>query len=453
MDDDSESGRSGPSEGDLSGFERMLSLVAEVRPGEGRGAFLLALNVFLILSSYYLLKTVREALILSEGGAEIKSYSAAAQALLLLLVVPAYGVIASRFNRMRLIAGVTFFFISHLLLFAAAGLSGLRVGIPFFIWLGIFNVLVVAQFWAFANDVYTEQSGRRLFAIIGLGSVLGALAGAWAAGYLFARFGPFHLMVLGGIGLTGAVGLNFLVHSRQAGASAEEKAITEAPLERVGGFELIWKQRYLFLIALLVLLLNVVNSTGEFILGKLVVEAASEAAAGAVNEAETRRLLIGQFYGSFFGWVNLLCVVFQLFLVSRIFRFIGIRGALFILPLIAMGGNLLLIGFPILAVIQVAKILENGTDYSIQNTARNALFLTTSREAKYKAKAAIDTFFWRAGDVMQALVVLLGTSLGLSVRGFAALNLGFVFLWLIVVTAIHFEHRRVNGVLEPVPSG
>ena len=112
------------------------SLFAQAHPGEATGMLLMATNIFVLLGAYYLLKTVREALILTEGGAEVKSYSSAGQALLLLLVVPAYGALASRVNRMRLISFVTIFFAADLALFAALGLFGMKVGVAFFVWVG-----------------------------------------------------------------------------------------------------------------------------------------------------------------------------------------------------------------------------------------------------------------------------------------------------------------------------
>src|SRR5262245_53441314 len=106
--------------------DRFLSLFTEVRNGEGIGALLLDANVFLLLAAYYILKTVREALILSEGGAEIKAYSSAAQAALLLLIIPAYGILASKVNRDRLITFVTVFSVSNLGIFYLLGQSGIR---------------------------------------------------------------------------------------------------------------------------------------------------------------------------------------------------------------------------------------------------------------------------------------------------------------------------------------
>ena len=127
-------------------LERTLSIFAPVRPGEGATSLLLAVNVFLLLASYYILKTVRESLILTEGGAEVKSYSAAGQALLLLLVVPAYGAFASKVSRMRLIAGVTLFFISNLLVFSLLGGRGVPVGVAFFLWVGMPSITRVLNF-------------------------------------------------------------------------------------------------------------------------------------------------------------------------------------------------------------------------------------------------------------------------------------------------------------------
>jgi AAA family ATP:ADP antiporter len=106
----------------------------------------------------------------------------------------------------------------------------------------------------------------------------------------------------------------------------------------------------------------------------------------------------------------------------------------------------LLVAIPILSVIRVAKILENSTDYSINNTARRALFLPTSREAKYKAQAVMETLVWRAGDMMQAAIVFVGAELlGFGVRQFGVINVVLVCFWLAVVVLIDREHKKITG--------
>jgi AAA family ATP:ADP antiporter len=428
-------------------LERLLAHFVDVRAGEGADALLFALNLFLLLASYYMLKTVREALILSEGGAEVKSYSAAGQAILLLAIIPAYGAFASKVSRVRLVTGAMLFFFSNLALFIGFGRMGFHEGIAFFLWVGVFNVLVVSQLWAFANDLYTRRQGERLFPLLGLGGSSGAWLGALASKKLIRPAGPYGLMTAGAFLLIVCVALTAWINHRHAARQdAKTRKTTEAPLSKEGGFQLIFRDRYLLSIAALVVLLNIVNTSGEFLLSKLVVAEAARAFPGAAMTAARARF-IGEFYGSFFAWVNLAGLVLQSFFVSRIFKAIGPGGALFVGPAIALVGYSVILVAPVLGLVRVLKILDNSNDYSVQNTARQALFLPVSREAKYKAKAAVDSFFWRFGDVLQAGVVYAGTALGLAVSAFAALNLAFtgVWIWLAAVLARNYKkqsHRR-----------
>ena len=179
-------------------LEKFLSLFADVRGGEAGTALLLMLNVFLLLTCYYIIKPVREALILNHpNGAEIKSYASAGMVALLLLLIPVYSAIANRVNRARLITVVTAFFIACLLGFY--GLAQTRpafLPVLFFVWVGIFNVMIIAQFWSLANDVYTEEEGRRLFAIIAFGATLGGIFGAAIAKALIEPLGVNQLLLV-----------------------------------------------------------------------------------------------------------------------------------------------------------------------------------------------------------------------------------------------------------------
>ncbi len=163
---------------------------------------LLTTNLFLLLGAYYLLKTVRESLILAEGGAEVKAYSSAAQAVILLAVVPIYGWIATHLNRNRLLRWTTLFFAASFVAFYLVGQTGTKIGIPYYIWVGIFNVFAVAQLWAFATDLFSEAQGKRLFPILGVGASAGAVVGAWAAGKLIGSLGPIqHSLDIGSFAL------------------------------------------------------------------------------------------------------------------------------------------------------------------------------------------------------------------------------------------------------------
>jgi AAA family ATP:ADP antiporter len=407
---------------------------------------LLTLNVFLLLGLYYLLRSARQALILTEGapfgwsGSQLAAYSAAGMAVVLLGVVPLFGWLASRVPRLRLITITTLFFASNLVLFYVLGRAGAKVAALFYIWLGVFNVFVIAQFWSFANDIYTEGQGRRLFPLVGVGASLGAWVGASSVGALVRAydFTPFTLMLLAGAVLVVALGITWIVNQREtAMADPDGKRQDEVPLGKEGGFALVLKDPYLLWIGILIILLNIVNSVGGFLLNQLVETGALE-----IGDQDQRQRFVTLFFSSFDARVSLIGFLLQLFVASRALRYWGVRGSLFILPVLALVNYSVIAVAPVLAVIRWGKILENSTDYSIQNTLRHALFLPTSREAKYKAKSVIDTFCTRLGDVLQAIVVFGGTAIGLGVWGFAWLNVALTVAWLAVATQIAREHRK-----------
>ena len=147
--------------------------------------------------------------------------------------------------------------------------------------------------------------------------------------------------------------------------------------------------------------------------------------------------MIGEFYGNYFTIVNVLAALIQAFLVSRVLKYFGVRVALMVLPVVALIGYGAMAFVPVLGFIRGAKLAENSLDYSLQNTTRNALYLPTSREAKYKAKQANDTFFVRLGDVLSAGVVFAGTVwLGFAPSQFALVNVGLIVIWLVLAVAI-----------------
>ncbi len=431
-------------------LDRILSPFTVLRPGEGKDALLLTLSIFVVLTAYYILKVVREPLILSAGGAELKSYTSAAQAVLLLFLIPAYSAIANRVNRIKLISIVTLFFVANLAMFYAMAVANMPfLGVAYFIWVGIFNLMIIAQFWSFANDVYTPEEGKRLFAIVGFGQTLGATCGGLLSKYLLGRLRVHDLMLVAAGLLLVYLLLVRIVNRRDRSESAHAASIADQPMQdRRGGFTLVMRDRYLLLIGLLLLLLNFVNTNGEYILGRVVTEKAAQIVSagdmGGLARDEFVEGFIGRFYADYFTWVSALTAFIQIVLVARIMQYVGVRAALFVLPLVSLGAYAIIAFIPVLALIRAAKIGENSLDYSLNNTVRQALFLPTSREAKYKAKAAIDTIFVRVGDLSSAGLVFLGTLLALQPRDFAIVNMALVFVWILIVVGIGRRYRPLT---------
>jgi ATP:ADP antiporter, AAA family len=212
--------------------------------------------------------------------------------------------------------------------------------------------------------------------------------------------------------------------------------------DQSGTFALVFRHKYLLLIAGFSLLFTLVNTNGEYMLGEIVSgEAKTLGLAG-----NAKRDFIASFYGDFFLFVNVAVLVLQTFFVSRIVRWGGLRLAFFVLPTIALLDSIGVALSPVLGIIRVAKIAENATDYSVNNTVRNMLWLPTTTEMKYKAKQAVDTFFVRMGDVGSAVLVGVGVgALGLPIRAFAVVNLVLVAGWLFLARGIIRENARLAG--------
>jgi ATP:ADP antiporter, AAA family len=426
---------------------RLLRPFADVRPGEVATALILGVTIFTILTAYYLLKVIREPLILINGGAEVKSYAAAGQALLLLPVLRAHGALAQRTGRLKLIAAVFLFCASNLVLFAVLFKMGAAIGLPFYLWVGTFNFLLVATFWSFANDIYSPEQGKRLFPLIGVGSTVGALAGAGLASFLLRHLGPMALMLLAAGLLVGTLVMFAWVQGHQRCRPRERGVVVppSAPVRGRGGFEALLGDRYLLLIGVIAVLTNWVTNSGEYVLDRTLVDLVHRT--GVTSAAEITRF-IGGFKANYFWWVNVLALLSQLFVVSRLLKHLGVGGALLMLPLVAMVGAGAIALFPVLWVIRQAKITEKGIDYSVENTALNALYLVVPRDAKYKAKAVADTFLVRAGDVCAAVTVWIGVRLGLPTRAFAALNVLLAVIWVVVAWRVAAIHRERSGAHE-----
>lgn len=435
----------------LTPLDRFLSRFTLLRPGEGRSVVYFFAYALLMMFSYYILKTIREPLLLTGSGAEMKSYAHAAIAGVLLLLVPLYGVVFRHAGKQQLTRFVTLFFLLILGLFWVAGQTGADIGFAYYVWVGIFSLMITAQFWAFAADSFSVKSGQRLFPVIMVGATLGGLLAPFLSGALFPTLGPW-LLMLAAMGLL-TLTLPLVRPARAAvppGSQALDTVAGPASGGAFGGITLVLTDRYLFLLALLILLLNWVNTTGEYILAELVVRQAEAFAAGSEG---AKGDFIAAFYGNYFFTVNLVTVFVQVFLVARIIRRIGVQHAVLILPLISLAGYGLVAFLPVFSILRVVKILENSTDYSLMNTTRHALYLPLSPAQKYEGKTAIEAFFWRFGDLLQAGAIYAGLNwFQYGIEEFAVFNMMLAAAWLVVAWELSRLYRgKEQAVSAPHP--
>lgn len=460
----------------LSKTERLLRLFTEVKPGEGGTALMMFANVFLILLAYYFIKPLREGWIAVsdiEGLSkmEVKAYSSFVQSILLLFVVGWYARLADRWDRVTLFTRATLFCISNMIIFWFLQpnffFDHLPIsGIVYYLWVGMFGVFVVAQFWTFCADIYTDERGKRMLPFIAIGATSGAAAGSWLVDQLVdTGVVPTEALLLVAIVPLGAsIVLVRLVEQREGQHTTlenevlreeeEKSGVTAAKASLWSGAKLVLASKFLLLAALVTLFTNWVNTNGENLLFRVIQEAlATEAQQQGVGTGESMLLFIRDgttaFYGNFYFWVNMVALLLQAFVASRLLKYGGFAAILLVLPVIALMSYSVMALLPVLAIVKLMKIAENATDYSLNNTSRHVLWLPVSSAMKFRGKPAIDTLYVRLGDGLAAITVMVGVHLlMLSTQGFFVFNVLLVLCWLVVGVLLVKEHRRVSEVVS-----
>jgi AAA family ATP:ADP antiporter len=467
----------------LTATEKFLQIFTEVKPGEGSTAILMFANVFLILCAYYFVKPLREGWIAIsdiEGLSkmEVKAYSSFVQAILLLFIVSWYGRVSDKWNRSTLVTRTTLFCISNMvvfwffqpgLFFEALPLSG----IFFYLWVGMFGVFVVAQFWTFCADIYNDEIGKRLLPLIAIGATSGAAFGSQIVDLLVGSglIPTEALLLVGTLPLFLSIILTKKVDQRQtqlqnnSKSSSQEisseklsKQVEEVKEDKqkaqglsflLNGAKLIFTSRFLFAIAMLTLLNNWVNTNGENLLFQVIQDNLSEqitqqGVVGTQAILEFTRDGTTAFYGNFFFWVNVIALLLQSLVASRLLKYGGFGAAIMVLPVIALLSYSIMALVPILLIVKIMKIAENSTDYSINNTARHVLWLPADSATKYHGKPAIDTLYVRMGDGFAALTVLIGVQvLVLTTQQFFIFNIFLVFIWIFFARLLIKERAKL----------
>jgi AAA family ATP:ADP antiporter len=335
-------------------------------------------------------------------------------------------------------------------------------GIVYYLWVGMFGVFVVAQFWTFCADVYTDERGKRMLPFIAVGATSGAAAGSWIVDQLVdsGAVPTEALLLVATAPLFVSIFLIQKVEQREEHldktadvATPGKESGSEAKPEKASiwsGAKLVLLSRFLLLAALVTLFTNWVNTNGENLLFRVIQEAlAVKAQEQGFTDDRTMLEFVRDgttaFYGNFYFWVNIVALLLQAFIASRLLKYGGFAAILLILPVIALMSYSVMALLPVLAVVKVMKIAENATDYSLNNTSRHVLWLPVSSAMKFRGKPAIDTLYVRLGDGLAAITVLVGVQLlALATEEFFIFNVFLVLCWLVAGVLLVREHRRAS---------
>lgn len=394
---------------------------------------------FCVLSSYYILRPVREAMAVGSGPETIP-YLFIGTFVTMLIVTPIFGWVASRFPRRVFLPWVYLFFISNILIFWAVfsqaisdGETLIWLGRIFFVWLSVFNLFVVSVFWSFMADIYTREQGRRLFGLITAGGSVGALLGGAATSALVVPIGFQNLMPISATLLAVAVICirqlrKWVVHEHEN--AIIETAASDKPLggNPFAGITHLFSSKYFVAIA--------VSSVIASLLGTALYMFAAELVEHAIPHADEQT----RFYSNMNVATNALSLIGQMFLVKHVVSRFGIGVSLSLLPIISVAGFILLAFDPGLAVVAILTVARRGLGFGFTKPTTDMLYSVVTPEEKYKTKNFIDTAVYRGGDVVGTWTVKIMATLGIA--GISFVMLPFAVIWAIVTLWLGRDYRR-----------
>ena len=426
-------------------FDWLVRGVLRAKPGEERAVGLAFLYFLLLLCSYYLLRSLRDALAAS-AGFENLPWLFTATFVVMLLLTPFFGMLVSRVRKQFLLPITYGFFAVNLLVFYLlfkADPESRWVVIAFFVWLSVFNMFVVSVFWSFMADVFRDEEAKRLFGPIAAGGGTGAIIGPWISQALAGR-----------IGVDGLVGLSLLlllatlpcIQGLARWAQERHGHFVLPPTDpeaRIGGSalagaSLVARSPYLLGVFAII---GIGSITGTFMYFEL-----QHIAAEAYPEITARTT----FYARLDLAVNILAFLFQGFVAAWLIRRFEIGGALLAMPAIAFASFAWLAAMPMLMPLAISQVIRRGGEFGIARPCREVLFTIVDPETKYKAKNFIDTVLQRFSDMVGGWLHVLLQAAGFALAGFAVvcgvgmLVMGLVATWL----GRDFRRRELKAGIE-----
>ena len=415
---------------------RLLQRVVAVRPEEMRAVLWCWLYIFAVLSSYYIMRPLRDQMGVAGGVRNLQWLFTGTLVAMLALNLP-FAWLVKTLPRSRFIALTYRFFALNILLFAVAlhmadAAQTVWVGRVFFVWTSVYNLFVVSVFWQLNVDLFSAEQGRRLFGFIAAGATIGAIVGSGITASLAKHVSATLLLIGAALLLELAVfaagrlaRLSPVLHHVPAAAHTAEE---ERPLGGtiVAGITNAVRSPYLLGVSAFILLFAITSTFLYFQQAEIVSKSFADKGAQRA------------FFADIDLSVNALTLIVQVFFTGRIVLLLGVALALALLPLFTMVGFAVLALTPSIGSFAVIQVLRRAGDYAIARPTREVLFTVVPREDRYKTKGFIDTFVYRLGDQVGAWSVALLNGIGALAAVIAAIAIAA--LWL--VTGLWLGRRQ-----------
>jgi AAA family ATP:ADP antiporter len=424
---------------DAGPVSRALGLIAEVEPREVKAVVISFVYFFFLLASYFILRPLRDTMGTVYGVAHLQELFTGTF-LLSFVVAPVFAGLASRMRLAVFLPWVYGFIAITMLLFYFLFQSDPNdrwIAAAFYVWLSTFNLLIVSVFWSLLADIFSSAQAERLFGFIAAGGSVGAISAPAFITLFVNAVGTNTLLLISAAGFTITAFLVRLLEAEKRKLVATDEAAQKTTLDHslggnpFDGFMLLFRSRYLLMIALFVLLMTWISTVIYFQLGDLISKEF------ASNAART------QAYASIDLATNTFAMLIQLFGTGRFIQRFGVTTALLLNPLIIVVAFLAVAVSPVLLVLGGVQVVRRVSEYAIGKPGRDILFTVVGQQSKYKAKNVIETVIYRFGDLTSAW--LSAAVLPFGVAGMAVLGIVIAACWFPIAWIIGRRYENVRG--------
>lgn len=418
-----------------SPLHALLGRIARLEPGELPLLLASFFYYFTILTGYYIIRPVRDAMGTMVDRAELQNVFVVVF-VVMLLAVPVFGYVVSTFQRRRIVPVIYTFFVSNLLLywlFLRTGTQSAFVAKSFFVWVSVFNLFVMSLFWSVMSSTWNSDQGKRLFGVIAAGGTAGSLTGPLIAQSLATTLGPGNLLPIAAGFLLVAMLLATRLLSDRPGSADAEASPQGATLGTIfSGARRVWQSRYIFHMALWIFLANLV-STYFYVEQTALVRS-------TITDDSARV----QFFARMDLIVSVSTLLIQVFVTARVLERYGIGVAAATLPAVAIFGFLAVSVWHSLWVVATVLALERAMNFALANPAAKVLYTVLDEDEKFKAQNFIDTVVYRGGDAVSGVYFDALAKAGLGIKGISLVTLPVAAVWF----ALSFRLARMFGERE-----